>query len=161
MPSFKSIGAALAFTVMGAGFAQAATGVECPVPQLEPANAAAVTKLLPNLESFRDPAKVSAAIDLLKNEGDSVISVVNGLIGSYCPLVAAEPGTTDAQKTADVQHFGLKVTRQAFSISSEEQIILDIALTPDTVDKITAKAKAENISPEQWVANKITADLAQ
>lgn len=160
MVSLRLTGGALLFAIFSIGAAQAES-FECPVPQVSPAQAEAVTKLLPDLQSFKDKAKLDDAIDKLKNENDSVLQVVNGVIAAYCPLVAAEQGKTDAQKTKDVQNFGLTVTRQAFSLSSEEEIILDIALSPDVVEAINNKAKLADTSPQEWVADTISEIVAE
>lgn len=160
MTIIRSVGVALTLSLFG-GWAAQAQSLECPVAQVPAAQAEAVSKVLPYLEAFRDQAKLAAAIETLKNDGDGTVQVVNGLISAYCPLVAAEQGTTDAQKTADVQNFGLNVTRQAFSLSSEEKVILDVTLSPDIVEVITAKAKADGISAQEWIAAKISSDLAQ
>lgn len=160
MVSLRLMGGALFFAILGIGGAQA-EGFECPVPQVSPAQAEAVTKLLPDLQSFQDKAKLDAAIDQLKNDNDSVLQVVNGVIAAYCPLVDAEQGKTDAQKTKEVQNFGLTVTRQAFSLASEEEIILDVALTPDVVEAINSKAKIANVSPQEWVADTISEIVAE
>lgn len=155
MVSLRLTGAALIFTILGLGATQAES-FECPVPQVSSAQTEAVTKLLPDLQSFKDQAKLDDAIDKLKNDNDSVLQVINGVIAAYCPLVAAEQGKTNAQKTKEVQNFGLTVTRQAFSLSSEEEIILDIALDPEVVESINSKAKLVNVSPQEWVADKIS-----
>ncbi len=160
MVSLRIAGGALLVAMFGIGAAQA-DGFICPVAQVPAAQSEAVTQLLPDLQSFRDQAKLDAAIDKLKNDGDGVVQVVNSMIATYCPLVASEQGKTDAQKTRDVQNFGLTVTRQAFSLASEEEIILDIALTPDVVEVINNKAKAANTSPQEWVADKISEDIAE
>lgn len=160
MTSIRSIGVAMTLVVFGLGAAQAQS-LECPVAQVPAAQAEAVSKVLPYLEAFRDQAKLATAIETLKNDGDDTVQVVNSLISAYCPLVAAEQGTTDAQKTADVQNFGLTVTRQAFSLTSEEKVILDVTLSPDIVEVITAKAKADGISAQEWIAVKVSTDLAQ
>lgn len=160
MVSLRVTGGALVFAIFGISAAQA-DGFVCPVPQVPAAQSEAVTKLLPDLQSFRDQAKLDTAIDKLKNDGDGVVQVVNSVIAAYCPLVATEQGKTDAQRTRDVQNFGLSVTRQAFSLSSEEEIILDVALTPDVVEVINAKAKAADMSPQEWVADKISEDIAE
>lgn len=156
----KLIGIALSL-VLYSGSTVHAQNFVCPVPQVTETQAAAISKVLPNLEAFRDNAKIAAAIEALKNDADGTVQVVNGLIAAYCPLVLKEQGVTDAEKTADVSRFGLSVTRQAFVISSEEKVILDVALAPELVEKITAKAKAQGISAEEWVAAQISAALAQ
>lgn len=160
MSLFNKISLALSISLLGVISGQAQS-FECPVSQVPAQQAAATNKLLPLLENFRNNAKVATAIETLRNDRDGTVQVVNSLIAAYCRLVASEQGTTDAQKSAEVRKFGLNVTRQAFSLSSEEMVILDVELSPKIVEKITSKATADGISPQEWIAIKINTDLAQ
>jgi hypothetical protein len=49
--------------------------------------------------------------------------------------------------------------RVVYSLDSAEAVILDVPFRPDVIDAINARARAERISPEAWVAQAIDRDL--
>lgn len=53
-----------------------------------------------------------AVADLQKQyPGVSDSEIVNALLGAYCPLVAAMPGMSDAQRTGKVEQFAATLFR--------------------------------------------------
>lgn len=133
-----------------------AQSFECPIPQGSPKQEAVISKALPTLEDFKSPSKIAPVIEKLKADKEGTVEIVNSLIASYCKLVSAQQGITGSEKDAAIRKFGLNITRQLFSISSENAIVLDIELAPEIVTKINTLAAANKTTPEKWVADKIT-----
>lgn len=156
----KKLNLALSISLLWGVTAQAQSFI-CPASEISAEQAASVKKILPLFEDFNDNSKIATAIATLKNSHDSTVQIVNSLIAAYCPIVAATQGINDAQKSAEVRKFGLNVTRQAFSLASEQMIILDVELPTETVEKITALAKTDGTTPQEWVAKQITAVVAK
>jgi hypothetical protein len=137
----------------------AAGPFECPTMPLEDAKAAEVKALLPTGDAYDRIDRLSSAVAALKAAGASPVIVIDRLIASYCPLVAAESGLTDAQKTAKVMRFAARVTRTVYSPDDAATIVLDVALPSAMVAAIDAKAKAAGVSPDAWIRNTIAAAL--
>ncbi len=130
---------------------------ECPAQpadylKLSPAE---MTALLPVGDPLDDPAKLDAAIDTLRRQGLSSALIVDGLIGSYCPIVAADASLTVPQKTSRVQKFAMRITRLVYSFEGAEDIILDVPFDPPVVDAIRSKAAAAGVTPEKWIAEAV------
>lgn len=152
--------AAAAFVVaIGAGQALAAGPFECPTKPLEAAQAAKIRALLPAGDAYAQVEKLNAAVAALKAEGASPVLVIDNLIAAYCPLIAAQPGLSDAQKSALVSRFAGRITRTVFGLDGADQIILDVAFPPAVVDAINAKAQAAGVSPEAWIQSTVTTAL--
>jgi hypothetical protein len=69
-----------------------------------------IRTLLPQGNAMDDPARLNASIDGLRRLGLSQTSIVNHLIGAYCPTVAQEGALSDAEKTAKVRQFASRIT---------------------------------------------------
>ncbi|WP_119274699.1 hypothetical protein [Taklimakanibacter deserti] len=135
----------------------ASSNFECPAQpgdylKLGPAEMAA---LLPVGDPLDDPAKLDAAIDTLRRQGLSSALIIDGLIGSYCPIVAADTSLTVPQKTSRVQKFAMRITRLVYSFEGAEAIILDVPFDPPVVDAIRSKAAAAGVTPEKWIAEAV------
>jgi len=135
----------------------AGSSFECPAQpgdylKLGPAEMAA---LLPVGDPLDDPAKLDAAIDTLRRQGLSSALIIDGLIGSYCPIVAADASLTVPQKTSRVQKFAMRITRLVYSFEGAEDIILDVPFDPPVVDAIRSRAAAAGVTPEKWIAEAV------
>lgn len=151
----------LAAVALALGFSGAALAApfECPTKPLEAARATAITALLPAGDAFDQMEKLNAAVTTLKAQGVSPVLVVDGLISAYCPVVAAQPGLTDDQKTMRVARFAARITRTVYALDGADSIILDVAFPPPVVDAITAKANAAGVTQEAWIQSAVNAAL--
>jgi len=161
MRALKTVGVVLGLSLFSAGSLHSSEGLECPVPQASASQIESVNKLLPDFEDFRDLAKVASAIETLKNDNDNFVEIVNSVIAAYCPLLDKQQGMTVEQKTVDVRHFGLTVTREVYSLSSENSVIVDVELPQTVFEQIEEKAKSGNTTPSKWIENNITEVLSQ
>jgi hypothetical protein len=125
-----------------------------------PAGVNDIASLLPVLDPLDHPTLLNTAVDKLRSQGLSNTLIIDNLIGSYCPLVAKDTMLNDAQKIARMQHFSLQATRAVYAIALADRIFLDVPLRPDVVDAVNAKARAEGLSPQDWVAQAIGKVLA-
>jgi hypothetical protein len=66
---------------------------------------------------------------------------------------------SDDQKRAQVRRFAARAVRVVYSLDSADAVILDVPFAPGVLAAINAKAAAERISPEAWVANAVGRDL--
>ena len=58
-------------------------------------------------------------------QGLNSVGIIDGLIGSYCPIVAENTSLTVPQKTSRVQKFAVRITRLVYSLEGADEIILD------------------------------------
>lgn len=154
--------AILAFLSLTTASLAAGSDFECPTQpagylKLSPAE---MTALLPVGDPLDDPARLDAAIDALRRQGLSSALVIDGLIGSYCPIVAADTLLTVPQKTSRVQKFAMRITRLVYSFEGAEDIILDIPFDPPVVDAIRSRAAAAGMTPEKWIAKAVDTALS-
>lgn len=151
--------AAFALAVSASAPALAAGPFECPLKPLEAPQAASIRALLPSGDAFDDVERLNAAVTTLKAQGTNPVLVIDNLISAYCPLVAAQSGLTDAQKSARVVRFAARVTRVVYALEGADEIILDVAFPPVVVNAINAKARAAGVSPEAWIQSTVNAAL--
>ena len=145
------------------GSGNAAYAFVCPVKSVG-ANAAqdqAITQAIPAGDALDDAAKLNAAIAALRAKGVSNAIVVDSLIASYCPVVARNTALSDDGKRVQVRRFAARMVRIVYSLDSVDAVILDVPFRPGVVDAINAKAAAERLSPEAWVANAVDRMLKQ
>lgn len=161
MRVLKLAGIVGALSIAGIGNSQAAEGLECPVPQVSAEQIEAVSKILPDYEDFRDQEKIAGAIETMKNDGDDLIKIVNSLIGAYCPLVEKQQGLSIAQQTDEVRRLGLTVTREAFSLSSQNSVVVDVELPQAVFEKVQEQSKASDVSPAKWLEDNIEKLIAE
>lgn len=161
MRILKLAGILSVLSIAGIVNSHAAEGLICPVPQVSAEQIEAVNKILPDYEDFRDRAKIAGAIETMKNDGDDLIKIVNSLIGAYCPLVEKQQGLSLAQQTNEVRHLGLTVTREAFSLSSENSVIVDVELPQAVFEKVQEQSKAKGVLPAEWIENNIEKLIAE
>lgn len=122
-------------------------------------SAAEMTALLPVGDPLDEPAKLDAAIDAMRAQGLGSASIIDGLIGTYCPIVAENASLSDAQKTSRLQRFAVRLTRLVYSFEGADEIILDVPFSPPVVDAIKAKAAEAGMTPEKWVATVVDTGL--
>lgn len=137
----------------------AAGSLECPATPLEDTQMAEIKALLPTGNAYDYIDQLNNAVTALKAAGAKPALAIDRLIASYCPLVAAEPGLTDDQKSAKVMRFAARITRMVYAPNEAEAIILDVALPPAMVNAINAKAKSAGVSPDAWIQKTIAAAL--
>lgn len=159
MVSRRVVAATFALVMSGSTAAFAAGTFECPTKPLEDAKAASIRAILPNGDAYGHVESLNNAVTTLKAQGASPALVIDSLISSYCPLVAAQPGLTDAQKSTRVTRFAARITRTVYALDGADEIILDVAFPPPVVDAINAKAKAAGVSPEAWIQSTVTTAL--
>jgi hypothetical protein len=140
----------------------AAAALECPVaaPGGDQAQQKAIAAALPAGASA-DTGKLRNAVSALRQKGIAPSAIVDGLIAAYCPAVARDAALSDNAKRARVRHFAAQAVRLAYGLESADAIILDVPFAPDVAATINARAQAEGISPEAFVANAVDAWLAQ
>lgn len=148
-------------SITGISNLHAAEALECPVSQVSSEQIEAVNKILPDYEDFSDHAKIAGAIETMKNDGDDLINIINSLIGAYCPLVEKQQGLSVAQQTDEVRRLGLAVAREAFSLSSENSVIVDVELPQAVFEKVQEQSKAKGVSPAEWIEDSIEKLIAE
>jgi hypothetical protein len=133
----------------------------CPVksPGANAAQDQAIAKAIPAGNALDDVTRLNTAVTDLRAQGVSNAVLIDSLISSYCPAVARNTALSDDQKRAQVRRFASRIVRVVYSLDSADAVILDVPFTPGVIDAINAKAAAERISPEAWVANAIGRDL--
>lgn len=129
----------------------------CPVPSAGATDAQAkeIVAAIPAGDALDDGAKLSAAIAALRAKGIGNAVLVDSLIAAYCPSVARVSGMTDAQKRAQVRRFAARTVRAVYALDSTEAVILDVPLAPSVAAAVNAKAAAEKMTPEAWIANAV------
>lgn len=137
-------------------FSDAAAFV-CPVPAAgaNAAQAKEIAAAVPAGDGLDDATKLNAAIAALRAKGIGSAVLVDSLIAAYCPSVARSSGMTDDQKRAQVRRFAARAVRAVYALDSTEAVILDVPLAPNVAAAVNAKAAAEKISPEAWIANAV------
>jgi len=134
-------------SLMVCGSPAASAAFVCPV-QSAGADAAAV----PAGQALGDANTLNGAIAALREKGLGNAMIVDRLIASYCPVVAGNAALNDDQKRAQVRHFAARTVRLVYALESAGAVFLDVPFQPEQIDAINARAAAERISPEAWVA---------
>jgi hypothetical protein len=153
----KAMLAAMVVSLCVAGSANVARAFVCPVKSVG-ANAAqdqAIAAAIPSGDALDDVTKLNEAVASLRAKGIGNAVIIDSMISSYCPAVARDTALTDAQKRAQVRRFAGRITRVVYGLESAEAVILDVPFAPDVAAQINARAAAEKISPETWVANAV------
>lgn len=135
---------------LAASPAFAATGFECPARPLDAAGAQRVQAALPSGDGLDRVEALNTAVTTLRGQGVNPVLIIDGLIAAYCPTVAAQK-LTDAEKTARVSRFAARITRIVYALDSADAVILDVPLSPATLDAVNARASAAGLTPEAWV----------
>lgn len=111
-----------------------------------------IDTLLPSGDVLDHPEQLDAAIDALRRQGMTKSLIIDNLIGTYCPVVAADSSLTDAQKTGRIRQFAARIAGIVYSVESADEIIFDVPFPPDVADTINARASAAKLTPEGWIA---------
>jgi hypothetical protein len=119
----------------------------------------AIAAAIPAGDAFADVTKLNTAVTALRAKGVSNAALVDSLIASYCPAVARNTALTDQQKQAQVRRFASRVVALVYTLESADAVILDVPLPPAVAAAVNARAAAEKISPETWVAKAVERDL--
>ena len=145
------------------GSGNAAYAFVCPVKSVGASEGQdqAIAKAISAGDALDDAVKLSAAIAALRAKGVSNAIIVDSLIASYCPVVARNTALSDDGKRVQVRRFAARMVRIVYSLDSVDAVILDVPFRPGVVDAINAKAAAERLSPEAWVANAVDRMLKQ
>lgn len=141
--------------------ASAEAAFVCPVKSVG-ANAAqdqAIAAAIPAGDALADVTKLNAAVTALRAKGVSSAILVDSLISAYCPTVARNTALNDEQKRAQVRRFASRIVGLVYSLENADAVILDVPFAPGVIATINARAAAEKISPEAWVAKAIDRDL--
>lgn len=131
----------------------------CPTQPAAGTVAAAVKAVLPTGDALDKPQALGDAVTGLKAAGISPVVIINDLIATYCPLVAADTTLNDAQKATAVTRFAARLTRTVYAMEGADEIILDVGFPPVVVDGINAKASAAGVTPEAWIQSTVNAAL--
>ena len=108
-----------------------------------------------------DRSKMAQAVSDLRSRGLTSGTIVDRLVGSYCPAIAKQSGLTDTQKTNLVRSFANQVISYVYSDTptGETAIIVDFTLSPDLLDRVNDAAKANNMSRDAWLTTAIVKAL--
>lgn len=157
----KALHAAMVSLLVACGSASASAAFVCPVksPGANAAQDQTIAKAIPVGDALDDVTKLNAAVTSLRAKGVSNAILIDSMISSYCPAVARNTALSDEQKRAQVARFASRIVRVVYALDSADAVILDVPFRPGVIDAINAKAAAERISPEAWVANAIGRDL--
>lgn len=141
--------------------ASAEAAFVCPVKSVgtNPAQDQAIAAAIPAGNALDDVTKLNAAVTALQAKGVSNAALVDSLISSYCPTIAGNSALNDDQKRAQVRRFAGRIMRLVYSLESADAVILDVPFAPGVVSAINARAAAEKISPEAWVAKAVDREL--
>jgi hypothetical protein len=152
--------AAMMSSLFVCGSVGASAAFVCPVKSVG-TNAAqdqAIAAAIP-AAALDDGTRLNAAVRALRTKGVSNAIIVDSLISSYCPAVARNTALNDDQKRAQVRRFAARMTRIVYALDSVDAVILDVPFRPGVADAINAKAAAERITPEAWVAKAVDREL--
>ena len=157
----NAVCAAVVSLMIVCGAADASAAFVCPVksPGANAAQGKAIAKAIPAGDALDDVTKLNAAVTSLRAKGVSNAILIDSLISSYCPAVARDTALSDDQKRARVGRFAARIVRVVYSLDSADAVILDVPFRPKVIEAINAKAAAERISPEAWVATAIGREL--
>lgn len=139
------------------------SGFECPrtIDGSTATEAAEIARLLPVGNAMDDPSRLNESIDTLRRFGLSKTLIIDHLIAAYCPVVAQNGALSVGDKTARVRRFARRITLLVYSEEQVSDIIIDIALQPDVVDRVNERARKAGQSPETWIADTIKTVLGQ
>jgi hypothetical protein len=154
----------LAAGLLLAGHAAAQAGsLECPLAEegrVSAAITAADTAILKSEDRIDLAAEINEIVNRLQLQrpGLSYAEIVNALIAAYCPVVAALPDLSDADRQARVTRFAALAQRLApdESLPARSQIIASVPLPPDVYQKLAAEAASHNLTTAQFLARMLT-----
>jgi len=130
----------------------------CPV-QPETGSSASDTEKAPEIsanEPLDSEEQLGTMVAMLRSKGVSPTLIVDNLMASYCPRVAAS-GLPTSQKTALMRSFATRVTRIVYAPSDKDEVavLLDIPLPPDLEKQAAAAAKREGSTVQEWIVEAV------
>jgi mono/diheme cytochrome c family protein len=100
--------------------------------------------------------KINELLHRIQNDhpGISFASLVNSMIGAYCPVVTNQPGLTYAQKRALLARFNnlLEQRVAAMTAGAGDDILANVPLAPNIMQRITDAAASKHETPAKWMA---------
>jgi hypothetical protein len=140
------------FMLLVPGVAEANFECSPPLKPVAPAKLAEMKSLLPDGKAMADVGRLTATINVMRNEGIPKSQIIDQLIGAYCPTVAQQSSLTEAEKNASVRRFSGQITHLVYSLESGLDVIINVPFTPDVVDAINAKARKQGLSGPAWIS---------
>ena len=122
-----------------------------------------------NFPGLFDPAsgapvssRMAQVVSDLKSRGLSSGTIVDRLVGAYCPAIAAQSDLSDDQKTNLVRRFARQAISYVYSgtPSGETSVIIDVTLSPDLLDQVEDAAKAGKMNRDAWITAAIVKALS-
>jgi hypothetical protein len=153
---------------LAAAPAGAAAPPECPHAQ-EGAVSAALNAADTEILKSGDPGFLAAAINEIVNRlqlqrpGLSYAETVNALISAYCPIAAALPDLSDAERQARMARFAVLAQRLApeESLPPGSQVLASVPLPPEVYRTLSAEAAVHNVTLAQFLAKMLTRAAGQ
>ena len=155
---FLSVLAGAALVTLASQPSPAQQGFSCPNLKADEPHAATIKKQLSTYESYNQQDLVSSVVSSLRAQGVNATELVNDLIATYCPLVAAKADLSDAQKARAVKSFASLIAPMAYGFTVED-IILNVDFPPSVMNQINAKAKQAGVTPAEWVRGLVESSL--
>jgi len=159
--------AAIATTLVAASsaVATAQTGFTCPYAKTTDAPKGApslTTEYFSGATDVTADKRLPSLIFDLRKMGMSPAEIIDHLIGAYCPLVAANSGLTDWQKTLMVRRFARQVAGLAYVPPQPDElaILVDVPLPPDLFNEVSQAATKAGVSRDAWIESAVKRALA-
>ena len=100
-------------------------------------------------------AMLGRIVATMRDRGTTPSVIIDGLVSTYCPLIAANASLNDQQKAANIRSFAAQAARTAYAFENAEEIILDVAVPPSIANTINDKAKLDRVTPQEWAATAV------
>lgn len=100
-------------------------------------------------------AMLGRIVATMRDRGVTPSAIIDSLVSSYCPMLAADTALSDDQKAANIRSFAAQAARAAYAFENAEEIILDVAIPPSIANTVNSKAKMDRVTPEAWAATAV------
>ena len=140
-----------------------AASLDCKAPAGGKDWPVALTELqskLPTGDVLDQAVKLGDGVALLRDAGVSTPMIVDYLIAAYCPTVATESGLSDAQKTQKMRIFARNVTDTVYQFADESEVIIDVPLSPETLDMVRKQAAEAKQPVATWISETVAKAVA-
>ena len=119
-----------ALIVVGGSGLASAKPLACPTvaPATTVVSASEIAPLAKVTNSVDRAAMLARVVATMRDKGMAPSAIVDSLIASYCPAIAADTSLNDQQKTANVRSFAGQAARAAYAFESADEIILDVSI---------------------------------
>ena len=106
-------------------------------------------------------SRMAQVVGDLRSRGLSSGTIVDRLVGAYCPTIASQSALTDSQKTDLVRRFAHQAITYVYADtpSGETSVIIDVTLSPDLLDRVNDAAAADKTSRDAWITAAIAKAL--